>query len=210
MANATYETEVRFGRGANYSETEEDGTWEFHGTATVWDDIITPFDFAKVPASNAPTWASFQGNLNAYTFADGDFLEITTELLHGYKEGSDIELHVHWATNGLEGTDKAVEWEVEYTIANPDLITPFVGDAFPGTTVVSAETIIPANTPDLSNMYTSVAIIDGTNFKMGAILKARVRRITAAGTAPVANPFGLNLGLHYEEDTVGSRTLTAK
>jgi len=31
MANATYETEVRFGSGANYTETKDDGGINMHG-----------------------------------------------------------------------------------------------------------------------------------------------------------------------------------
>lgn len=195
--------------GGNYAEFETDGTLEFVGTATVWNDLITPFDSARVPAANAPTWASFQGNLNAYTFAINDYLEITVEVLHDYLEGSDLEIHVHWVTNGSDINDRAVNWEVEYTLANSDL-SDGIGDAFPATTTDSAEWTIPAATPDLTHMYTLVEVVDGTGVNIGAIIKARVRRIAAVGTDPTSDPFGLNLGIHYEIDTVGSRTLSTK
>jgi len=178
-------------------------------TTEVWEDLPTPFDAAKVPASNMPTWAGFIGNLNAYTFDIGDYLEITTEVLHGYKEGEDIEVHVHWATNGQEVGDTAVNWEVEWSIANSDPSTG-VGDAFGATTTDTTETTIPGATPDLTHMYTSVETIPGAAVTIGAIIKARVRRVAAVGTDPAADPFGLMLGVHYPKDTMGSRTLGAK
>jgi hypothetical protein len=190
--------------GGNYAEFEGDGALKFNGDATVFNDLIIPLESAKTPASNAPTWATFNGNLYAYTFAVNDHVYLqATEVLHGYKEGSNIEFHVHWATNGSDGTDRAVNWEIEYSWAD-------VNEVFPASATVSAETTITANTTSLTHKYTSVASISGTGYKLGSILKARLRRITSAGTAPANNPFGLMVGIHYELDTIGSRTTSSK
>lgn len=189
---------------------EADGTRVASGAATTFNDLFVGFSSAKVPAANFPNWEPFDGNLNAFTFAVNDYLELDpVELEHTYDEDTDFYLHVHWATNGSEGAAKYVKWEIEYTIANSPA-TGSVGDTFPATTVVSAETEIPASTADLANMYTAVATITGTNFNIGAILKMRVRRIASAGTAPVADPFGLMVGVHIEQDTDGSRTEVTK
>lgn len=176
---------------------------------TVYDDKNIPFDNARVPAANNPTWSSFQGNLNAYTFGINDYLEITSELFHKYKEGTDLEPHVHWVTNGSDVDDRTVKWEIEYTLANMDS-TDGVGDAFPSTTVTSAETTIPASTPDLTHMYTPLSTITGTSLKIGAYIKARIRRIASTGTEPTNDPFGLALGIHYQANTIGSRKLADK
>lgn len=194
----------------NYAEFEADGSLKFNGTATIWDDLVMPFTLARVPASNAPNWESFIGNLNAYTFEVDDFLEGTTEMLHGWKEGSTISWHIHWATNGLEGTNKYVKWEIEYTYADMSIEAPYAGDAFGATTVTSVEAIIPANTADLTHMYTTLAATDLSGHEIGVQLMWRIRRIASAGTAPAAHPFGLAVGIHYELDTVGSRDILAK
>jgi hypothetical protein len=194
--------------GSNYSQFEADGTLEFNGDAIVWNDIQTGFSGARVPPANAPIWSSFQGNLNAYAFRINDFIEFNPlELIHGYKEGSDFELHMHWVTNGLDVADSAVNWEIEYTIAdmgNPT--TTGVGDAFPDTTVVAVEQTIPANTPDRTHMYLDLVDIIAGTFAVGALIKFRIRRIAAVGDDPSSNPFGLMIGVHYMIDTVGSRT----
>jgi hypothetical protein len=46
--------------------------------------------------------------------------------------------------------------------------------------------------------------------KIGAQLKMRLKRIASAGTAPTGNPFGLQVGCHYQADTIGSRTVSGK
>ena len=174
-----------------------------------YDDVNSPFDAARVPAANNPSWSSFQGNLNAYVFDVNDYLEITAELFHKYKEWWDIQFHVHWVTNWLDWTDRWVEWEIEYTIANMDA-TDWVWDAFPSTTVVSAETTIPANTPDLTHMYTDITTISWNSFKIWTYIKARVRRIAAVWTAPTNDPFWLALWMHYEVNSIWSRFITSK
>ena len=197
--------------GIGYSEFEVDGTLVFNDAATVWDDLYLGFEGSKIPGVNTPTWGAFVGNLNAYTFAVNDYLEPDcTELIHRYKEGSDFDYHIHWATNGVDVTDRYVRWEVEYSFSNMD-ITDGVGDVYPAPTVVSAETMIPANTPNITNMYTAIAGIVGADALMGATFKSRVRRIAATGgAAPSNNPFGLMAGIHIEIDTVGSREIGSK
>jgi len=197
-----------FGTDTNYSNFEADGTLKFNGTAAVWNDINRSFSSARVPAANAPSWTSFVGNLNEYTFGINDLSELEPiEMLHDYQEGTDIEIHLHWVNNGLDGTDRYVKWEVEYTIANMgDPLNTGVGDVFPAPTVVSVEKLIPANTPDRTHLYVDLTDITGTSVTMGAAIKMRIRRITADGTAPSGNPFALMVGIHYEVDTVGSRT----
>ena len=57
----------------NQTFIEADGTIRFDGDATVFEDIVISLSAAKVPASNAPTWSGFIGNLNAYTYGLNDF-----------------------------------------------------------------------------------------------------------------------------------------
>jgi hypothetical protein len=153
---------------------------------------------------------TFKGNIKRYTFAVNDYLPLTdAEVMHSYKEGSNLEFHIHWATNGLEGTDAYVKWEIEYTYANQDP-GDGVGDAFQTPTVITAEQLIPANTPDRTNMYTLVGTLIDASLNFGATVSVRIRRIASTGTAPAADPFGLMVGIHIEQDTMGSRTLTTK
>lgn len=196
---------AQFGDGTNNSIVEKDGTLRFDGTATVYDDLVCPLFVARTGTSNVPIWTALVGNINAYSFAVNDWLEFSTELLHSYKEGSNLEIHVHWAINGSNVDDRYVKWEVEYSIANTN------GGTFGSSTVIANETKILANTATKTNMYTSVGTISGTGLTIGAQLMLRLRRIAAVGgSAPSANPYAVNVGIHYEKDTVGSRQISTK
>jgi len=195
---------TRYGRlQDNYSTFEDDGTYIMYGNATIFDDLPpTPILISRL-GTTAPTLATFIGNVEQYTFGVSDYVEGATELTHKYKEGSDIDIHIHWATNGLEGVDKAVKWQLEYTIANLDA-------AFGAASTVSAEETILANTADRTHYLTDIGTITGTSVTIGAYIVWRLTRIAASGTAPAANPFGTAVGFHVEMDTIGSRTEDAK
>ena len=202
---------ARFGDGGitDFSKFEADGTLEFNGAATVFEDIPISLSSARVPAANAPTWASFISNLNAYTYGVDDFQEFSTEIKHSYKQGSDIEFHIHGATNGLEGVDKTIKFEVEYELIDNNTSGDF-GDTYTGTTIMNGEIIILANTADKTSFVIDVGI-DGTgNFLQGATVVGRIRRIASTGTEPASDPFVVQVGMHVEQDTVGSRTELVK
>lgn len=193
----------------NYLKIEADGTLEFNGNATIFNDLVVPLSSARVPAANAPSWSGFIGNLKAYTYGVNDFQEISTELAHSYKEASTIEFHVHGAVNGSDVDERTIKFEIEYTIADIPA-EGGLGDVYPSTTTINGELTIPASTTDLTAF--SVDLGDDTtgNFIQGAIIKGRIRRITSSGSEPSSDPFLTEVGIHIESNTVGTRTATTK
>jgi hypothetical protein len=198
----------QFGTPPNYAEFEADGTLVFYGTATTFDDLALPI-VPRSTGANRPTLATFDGDIREFTMAVNDVTDVNaTELLHRWKEGSTIELHVHWASNGVNADNRAVKWQLSYTWANR--LSNGGQTAFPAATVNSAETVIPANTPDKTHLYTSVLTFTPTGGKVGAYLCMALKRIASTGTAPTSNPWILAVGAHYEVDTLGTRTISAK
>jgi hypothetical protein len=196
--------------GGNYTRFESDGTLVSVGNATTTDDIFMPV-VPKTTGVGKPTLATFTGNINRYTFAVNDIAEIdTSELIHRWKEGSSVEFHVHWATNGNnDATVRGVKWEIDYTWANTEGAGGTI--VFAAATTVSAETSIPANQVGLTHKYTSVVTITPTGGKIGAGMCLSLKRIASVtNVAPANNPFCLMVGAHIEQDTLGSRTTTAK
>lgn len=171
-------------------------------TNTVWDDLPpTPVTAAKL-GSTAPTLATFKTDIQQYTFNETTQYVIgATEITHAWKEGTTIHPHVHWATNGLEGTAKGVQWQLKYSIG--DATEAFGAQV---TTVIDVE--IPASTTDRTHFVSDTApTISGTGYNIGAYICWRLERIaTAHGNGePVADPFGLAVGFHVEQDTTGSQ-----
>jgi hypothetical protein len=192
----------------NFSGFEDDGTLVFNGNATVYNDLPpNSILHSRLAATNNPTLATFVGNIEQYTFAVGNYIYDNFEIIHDYKEGSNLDIHIHWTSNGVDAADRYVKWEFEYSIANRNGDSP---NSFATATVVSTEFLIPANTPTRTHYSVPIGTIDGTNLKIGAVLTYRLRRIASTGTAPSNNPFGLQVGMHMNVDTCGSRSVTTK
>jgi hypothetical protein len=214
-SSLTYDTAAgttHLGTATDYTLIEADGTMVFNGAATVYDDLALPV-IARTTGANRPTLALFAGSfINEYTYAIGNWGEVeATELLHGWKEGTPIEVHVHWALNGAnDATPRGVKWEVEYTWAN--MLQNGGQTAFPTAQVLPGETQVAANAPDKTHYYTTVGTITPTGGKIGAYLALSIRRIaaTTTPTGPANAPFLLAVGVHYQKDTAGSRSTTGK
>lgn len=194
------------GTETDYSEFEADGTLEFLGDATVWNDVYFPMSSGKIGGANQPTWAAFQGNTFEYTFAINDYIHLPSgEIPHSYLEGSDITLHAHIVLDGSDAANRHVRYELEYTIGD-------MGEVMSAAAVVtSGDFLIPGLTADRTHFYVPIGTIAGATYLIGAALKMRFRRIaTIGGVAPTNDPFVLMAGAHVEEDTVGSRQELAK
>lgn len=194
------------GSGADYSTFESDGTLRFEGAATVWRDIDFPI-IIRGTGPNIPSLTTLQGNVTAPQWAVNDYNVCEAqEMIHSWKEESESQWHVHMVTNGLDTTDRWVNWEVEWFWGS-------FGTAISATTTTSTECLIPANTATKTHLIFEISRPTLTGGKIGAHVWARLRRIantTPGRNAPTSNPWCSMLQMHVECDTVGSRTITAK
>lgn len=174
----------------------------------VYDDVYTSIAAAKTPAVGYPDWSTFTTNTGAYTFKVNDYADLSTiEMTHGYKEGTDIEVHLHLATNGLNNaTVRKAKYTVFYTWSQPDT----GANQFSAESSLTAELTIPANQPDKSSYYLSLGTIAVPTMKVGAQFKMRIKRIAGSGTEPILSPFLGMVGIHYQIDTLGSRNISSK
>jgi len=190
----------------NYSKIEPDGTLEFNGAATVWNDENIGGTTVGGPTSGRPTVVTFDDNAGADTgiytlgFAVGEKAGSVIEIPHSYKGGSDITFHVHWQGDAAPtGTDK-VQWQLTYTISRE------------ATTMV-APTVITIET-DYDTQYEHItsgfAAIDGTSILMGDQFHFTLERIAASADEYGGDAKYKTMGIHYELDTVGSRQITTK
>lgn len=201
-----FNTPMLFGSEAGGVRIEADGTVVLLGDATTTMDIVCPL-IVRTTGVGRPSLATLVGNILQYQFAVGDSAEIeSSEFPHNWKQGSEIEIHLHWALGAAnDATVRGVKWEVEYSYTSSH------GGSFSGTTVVSAETAIEAGAADRKMFYTSVHTFTPVETVLiGTQILARAKRIAATGTAPAADPFALAVGLHYLVDGFGSRTRAIK
>lgn len=194
----------KFGDGTNYAEFESDGTLKLNGTATFWQDIDFPI-IIRTTGAGIPSLATIRGNLSAPQWAvnDTNMCE-AQEMIHPWKEGSEITWHVHMLTAASDASDRYVKWEIEWNYAT-------IGEAWQMNNLTqTAEIRIDANTPILTHVIGTIYAWTPTGVKIGAHVWARLKRITAGGTAPSANPYCGMLQMHVECDTIGSRQIATK
>lgn len=173
---------------------------------SVWVDL----DFPIIMRSTGSTIATYTaidtgGVLLFPNWQDGDFHVCDAqELVHGWKEGSTISWHLHMLTNGSEAGDRFTKWELIWAIAD-------VNEALAEqTTITTNDITIPANTATKTHLIVPLGTVALTNYKIGAHIYPRLKRVTATGTAPSANPWVTMLQAHIELDTLGSSQVTAK
>jgi len=200
------------GTATNYSFFEADGTLVFNGNATVWNDWNLTRDFTPNAGVGVPVRNALVGNIVKDQFAVNDALQYqSAELLHDWKEGTDMQVHIHWATGGLNNaTVRGVKWEIEYTVCNilESAVAPY---AYTAAVTQSLEFSIPAAQPDRTHRISTIYTIPASTLRIGAQLMIRLKRIASVtNVAPADDPFVISFGVHYEADTVGSRTVSAK
>ena len=185
----------------NYTKIEADGTIEFNGDATVWNDIQFSLSGAKVPASNAPTWETFTTNTKEYGFAVDDYIDTqANEIFHGWKLGTTGHVHMHITTKAENSTGSNRFAKFQIWISYCD-----TGETWQEVNL-TAELTIPDGTSALEMFYLSMGDLTLTNYINEAELKLRVKRIAATGgTEYVGNIFITEAGIHIESNTVGTR-----
>jgi len=175
----------------------------------VYNDIY--FEIApKTVGTGKPTLVIFDGNIKQWQMGVNDITELQPiEPMHKWEEGSELEVHVHWISNGLDLTDRGVKWEIDYTWANE--LSQGGQTAFPAVTTISMETQIPANTPDKTNLRTSVFKFTPSGGKINLNILMSLKRIASVtDPTPSNDPWVLIVGIHERDNTIGSRQVNNK
>lgn len=185
-------------------------------TLPVWDDLRilpTAFDFA---GGADPTLVAFRptgagATTMLYEFAKDDVAYFTVQLPHNYKQGTDIHVHVHWTpgTRGSEETTATVGWKVVYSWAN-------IGSTFP--VMVSANLSSACTSTDDAHIMSPSVVIDGHTVpkNISSQLVCHITRTdtgtddTWASTTSGQLPLLLEVDFHYQIDSIGSNTVSAK
>lgn len=192
--------------GGNYAHFEPDGTMVAKGDATCWKDINLGSAQLSLPAAANPSVDEFKDSEGADTgietlaFGVDELISGAFELQHDYLEGSDVNFHLHFqGITAPSGTDK-VKFQIIYTIASNNAVIPVV-------TTQVAEC-------DFDTQYemliASFPTIDGTSLKIGQQVLFQLSRIAASADEYAGDALLTTVGMHYEVNTLGSRSKTTK
>jgi len=116
------------------------------------------------------------------------------EILHGYKEGTSLEPHVHWMpTTANVGN---VVWQFEYVITN----SAWSAISTSTTLAVSSS----ATGVAWKEIFASFPDISGTGVTIGNQLAFRFFRVPTGVDNYADDAAVLTIGLHYQQDSLGS------
>jgi hypothetical protein len=169
-------------------------------TTPVYDDIIIQASNLRVGTS-PPAFVAFQNSIFGSSFVNdnSDIVYGSFEIPHGYKEGTDLEIHLHWSPSSTN-TGNCV-FNFAYTLAG-------MGSATFGAEQTKTLTQAGSGTINRHQYMTGNTLISGVGVGIGTIIAFALSRPT--GDAFSGDAFVHSIGIHYEIDTMGSRQRSAK
>lgn len=194
---------ITSGDGTDYITIDKEYGIRLGGTATNYKDLY-PTQFIPSPVSGA-TVTAYNGNLAGYELTKNatKAVQAMFQLNHDYKEGSSVYPHLHVFAPSATGTK--LKLTIEYTWVNIDA----TGAVTPTETPVLI-TGITASTVK-NNLVIPLGTISGDLKTISSILTIRVRRDTNDADSDIDSSVWLkSIDLHYEIDTIGSRTVSGK
>ena len=187
---------ARFGDGAtDYLAISPSGILTLHGAAVVENDLAIGAHSLRNGAT-PPTWTAYNGALYAPEFINASTTDLhgSFELLHDYKDGSNLTFHIHWSPSTTNAGN--CKWGLDYSICNID------GTWAAPTTV----TITPAASGVVrKHTLTDLAVIAGAGLTKGATIDFRIYRLGADVADTFTGSAYLHFcGIHYWADKLGS------
>ena len=188
----------------NYAKFESDGTLKFTGNSTVWEDQQVIIGGVRFAGASDPTWTAYKGGyVLAFNKAQDNIVYFTAQLSHKYKASSNLEFHIHTVHKDAEASVNS-RWHFTHSWAD-------IGEDFPNATTVS-KTIASPNDADKHELHSFSTTISGAGAIVSSVLLCSLQR---EGTDAVNDTYDddiyvVAMDFHFEMDTIGSRTITAK
>jgi hypothetical protein len=167
----------------------------------VWNDINFPATSLGKGASAPEAVNSLGTNIEVLAFDGGvttEQLYGNGELLHDWKEGTDIYFHIHWYPSTADAGN--VTWQLEYELRDTA--------AFSGSTTIN----VTQATSGVGKLHRAdFPAINCTGYKIGSQI---IFRLFRAPTATLDNyehdAYAVSIGIHYQVDSLGSRSMATK
>lgn len=165
----------------------------------VWTDLSIAMAQARTPASLAPTWTPYKGSqVPAFSASQVNVLYFSAQLPHSYKEGTDLEFHIHIAYPDAVAGNSV--WYFTYSWANVG--DPFLAPSDSGQVIIASPGV--ADQHDLAELIT---VINGAGKTISSVLLCSIQRTGTHGDDNYGNVIYLVSGdFHFQMDTLGSRT----
>lgn len=196
-----------FGNGAkignvsagNYAKFDQDGTLQFKGNATVWDDIVR--SLAGRQLQSVAGAVDYDWDENAISFDSGGNIAIANDRLvfgieykHALKANGMLNLHIHWE----QVSSNDINFTTQYRIQSNGSAKTTAWTTVVRSVLTNSVFTYTAGT---LNQITKLAEIDMTGAGISATVDFRLARTDAT----VGAILGKYIDVHGEFDMLGSR-----
>lgn len=177
-----------------------------------WDDLRVPAASARGGGSADPAFTAWIDTTRIWWFVHNAEKELffNAQLPHGYKLGTNLNVHVHWVPSVNGNAGEKVCWAIEYVIQD-------IGETFAASSsVVFGNQHFPADGTLVANKHylTDLGDIDGSGLgTVSAMLAGRIFRDHDGtyATDDYDEQAGLlEIDFHIQFDSVGSWEETSK
>lgn len=176
---------------------------------TYWDDMLIDFVRATKLGVTDPDWAAWAGTaLYTYHFDDtrDEELSFTIQMSHRYKTGTTVNVHVHYSPDTTNTGN--IVWGIDYTVVT-------INGTFPTTLTTITGNCTIATASQYKHLLCDIGTIPAQGTVGGSapswIIMGKVYRKGSAPQDTLAGDVtGLDVDLHYEVDSPGSREIITK
>lgn len=191
---------AKFGSATSYTQFEANGTMFMAGSATTWEDLNFDPTRSGGPVATRPSDVTINNCFYVeFTNGNNQLCGAVQELPHNYKLSSALYPHAHvflksGETSGTTGVTFTIYWELRKSTAVTN-----------GSVTLSATSAQLASTAGGFKLDLYDASFAGSSELGGQLALTLARTGGNAGDVIVTT-----YGVHYEMDTIGSRTITSK
>jgi len=176
-----------------------------HPSYVVWNDVVVPLVGRAQPGAggDGPTLKVFRDDdagsegVHQWAWPAGadKWLHFTMEIPHDWLLESELRPHVHWSPSSA-GSGNVV-WALEYSMAE------FETGTFGNTTTLAVTVAATETAFDHLDAHMSAITMTGLT-GVSTVLCGRIYRDMGSPDTYPDEVFGLNVGFHYQVDSLGS------
>jgi hypothetical protein len=171
----------------------------------VWDIYVFHMSTIRLGGTNPASEYAYRGALAAEYPDNLDAnVYVTIQLPHSYKPGTDIEVYVHWTTDG-DGAGAGAE-NIEWVVTSSASTATLDGsESWPVETTHAGAIVDVQDWVQHEHHMTQIATIDGTNFGIDEVILISIRRNTAVANNSPLHAIVVSTDVRFQKDTLGSR-----
>ncbi len=195
----------------NYTEIDNTGLIKLSGNATVFDDIQVNVSTARVPASNDPTWTTYDYELGgiAYPvlgFIPNDYLDFYVQTSHRQKINTQLAIHIHYTIPATPTGPGPSEY-MEFTVTGVHAADKA---SFAAISTISKEVDLYANADEGEHHSLNIGNLNAAT-SLSHIYSLRITRTApASGVEYAESVYVLYIDCHFEIDQMGSKEALVK